>query len=63
VWTEDEDEVLTQNDARATETLDSRHGYGAAGHRKVFLQAWKKISIENKMNERSRREPSYYEYE
>jgi hypothetical protein len=59
VWTKEEDELLTGNDARVTETLDSLHGYGAAGHRKVFLQAWRKFSIENKVKERSKRESSY----
>jgi hypothetical protein len=46
-----EDDILYQGEARAIEALDEKHGYGASGDRKVFLQVWTKTALDLRVKE------------
>ena len=41
VWTQEEDDILRQGDARKMQKLDGKHGYNASTERIQFLQIWR----------------------
>lgn len=41
VWTQREDEILREGNARKLRKLDEKHGYNASTERSQFLQLWR----------------------
>jgi hypothetical protein len=52
VWTQEEDDILYRGEALAIEALDTKHGYGASGDRRLFLQVWTKTALDLRVREK-----------
>jgi TRF2-interacting telomeric protein/Rap1 - C terminal domain len=53
VWTQMEDDILAQGDAKQMKILDKKHGRGAAIDRKIFITSWRKWSFESRWTDPS----------